>query len=223
MFLITGAFENQQYTWKPICWHKCSNKVVNFQLTLSIIGRKQILTWPLSRLIQFTVTLLQSSYENAVCRIHHCKSWNSKFLTHATKSLPRHCIYKMILWKISSSRDWRKSSSVCKMCEWEKSWLSSWLWKACPALSNIMPSSWQSNAAKGKMPCTLGVCPRNKPVIPPALLLNSEEFGGLKAKRRSADLLGVGQWQTCFSSLSHLLAATSSWGETPSDQASWTS
>lgn len=105
MFHVTGAFENQQYIWKPICWHKCSNKVVNLQLTLSIIGRKQILTWPLSRLIQFTVILLQSNYENTVCRIRHCESWNSKFLTHATKSLHRHCIYKMILWKISNSKD----------------------------------------------------------------------------------------------------------------------
>lgn len=98
MFLITRAFENQQYTWKPICWYKCSNKVVNFQLTLSVIGRKQILTWPLSKLIQFTVILFQSNFENTMCTIHLCKSWNPKFLTHATKSLHRHCIYEMIWW-----------------------------------------------------------------------------------------------------------------------------
>lgn len=105
MFLITRAFENQQYTWKPICWHKCSNKAVNFQLTLSIIGRKHILTWPLSRLIQFTVILLQSSSENAVCRFRHCESRNSKFLTHATKPSHRQWVYKMILWKNSNSKD----------------------------------------------------------------------------------------------------------------------
>lgn len=98
MFLITRAFENQQYTWKPICWYKCSNKVVNFQLTLSVIGRKQILTWPLSKLIQFTVILFQSNFKNTMCTIHLCKSWNPKFLTHATKSLHRHCIYEMIWW-----------------------------------------------------------------------------------------------------------------------------
>lgn len=125
--------------------------------------RKRILTWPLSRLIQFTAILLQSSYENAVCRFHHCKSWDSKCLTHTRKPLHRHCIHKMILWKISNRKHIeQKSSSVFKMCEREKSWLSSWLWKACPTLSDIMPSSWQSNAAKGKMPCTLGICPRKK-------------------------------------------------------------